>query len=73
VNGHNLGRYPETIPAPGVYIPECWLKPGENANTLVLYDESGSLPDQVRIQPEAAASRDVVTFRSARPVTMGPQ
>ncbi len=72
VNGHNLGRYPETIPAPGVYIPECWLKPGANANSLVIYDESGNLPVQVQVQPEVPASRDVVTFRSAQTVTMGP-
>src|SRR5262249_37650021 len=28
VNGHNLGRYPEKTPAPGLYIPECWLRDG---------------------------------------------
>jgi beta-galactosidase len=70
VNGHNLGRYPEKIAAPGVYIPECWLNAGANANTLVIYDESGNLPTQVQVQPEAAASRDVVNFQSAQTVTM---
>ena len=30
LNGHNLGRYPEKIKAPGMYLPECWLKDGEN-------------------------------------------
>ena len=25
LNGHNLGRYPEKIKAPGMYLPECWL------------------------------------------------
>jgi beta-galactosidase len=69
VNGHNLGRYPETISAPGMYLPECWLKPGTNANKLVIYDESGNLPTQVRVQSEAAASRDVVTFQSEQTVT----
>ena len=64
VNGHNLGRYPEKVAAPGIYIPECWLKAGANANTLVIFDEGGHLPTQVRVQPEAAASRDVVTFQS---------
>lgn len=66
VNGHNLGRYPEKIPAPGVYIPKCWLNTGANANTLVIYDEEGNLPDQVRVQPEVGASRDVVTFQSVK-------
>jgi beta-galactosidase len=66
VNGHNLGRYPEKIPAPGVYIPECWLNAGTNANTLVIYDEDGNVPTQVHVQPEPAASRDVVTFQSAQ-------
>src|ERR1035437_1476099 len=69
VNGHNLGRYPETIPAPGVYIPECWLNAGANANTLVIFEEGGNLPTSVQVQPEAAASRDVVTFQSAQTVT----
>ena len=25
LNGHNLGRYPDRIPCPGMYLPECWL------------------------------------------------
>jgi len=62
VNGHNLGRYPQTTPAPGVYIPECWLTPGKN--TLVIFDENGALPNGVQIQPEAAASRDVIKYQS---------
>jgi beta-galactosidase len=68
VNGHNLGRYPEKIPAPGVYVPECWLNAGPNANTLVIYDELGHLPAQVRVQPEAGASRDAVLFQSSQTV-----
>ena len=70
LNGYNLGRYPEKVGAPGMYIPECWLNAGSNANTLVICDESGKLPTQVNVQPEAAASRDVVTFQSAQTVTM---
>jgi beta-galactosidase len=69
VNGHNLGRYPDKIPAPGMYVPECWLNAGPNANTMVIYDEEGHLPAQVRVQPEAGASRDVVLFQSERPVS----
>jgi beta-galactosidase len=64
VNGHNLGRYPEKVPAPGLYIPECWLNAGPEANTLVICDESGQPPTRVQVQPEAAASRDVVVFQS---------
>jgi beta-galactosidase len=66
VNGHNLGRYPEKVPAPGMYVPECWLKAGRDANTLVVYDEEGHLPTSVRVQPEAGASRDLVLFQSAK-------
>ncbi|HEX5398293.1 MAG TPA: beta galactosidase jelly roll domain-containing protein, partial [Verrucomicrobiae bacterium] len=69
VNGHNLGRYPEKIPAPGVYVPECWLNPGPNANTLVIFDEEGHLPTQVRVQPEPGASRDMVLYQSAQTVS----
>jgi beta-galactosidase len=47
VNGHNLGRYPEKISAPGLYIPECWLRAGENE--LIIYDEDGRRPDAVTV------------------------
>ncbi|MGF7081267.1 beta-galactosidase [Mucilaginibacter sp. UYCu711] len=60
VNGHNLGRYPEKIKINGMYIPECWLKPG--ANTIVIYDENGVSPKDVRIEAEQVASRDVQTL-----------
>ncbi|HTI98658.1 MAG TPA: beta-galactosidase [Dongiaceae bacterium] len=70
VNGHNLGRYPETIPAPGLYLPECWLESGKNANTLIIYDEAGNAPSQVQVQPETAASRDAVEYQSAQPVSL---
>lgn len=60
VNGHNLGRYPEKVPINGLYIPECWLVSGKN--TLVIYDEDGKTPDQVKIEAEVAASRDVTTL-----------
>lgn len=55
VNGHNLGRYPEKIPVNGLYIPECWLKPGEN--TLVIYDEDGKNARAVTVEKETTASR----------------
>jgi beta-galactosidase len=54
VDGHNLGRYPEKIPAPGLYIPECWLKGGENI--LTIYDEDGASPTQVSVEYELNAS-----------------
>jgi beta-galactosidase len=59
VNGHNLGRYPEKIGNIGMYIPECWLKPG--INQLVIYDEDGKRPDKVSIQSEKEAGR--VTYK----------
>jgi beta-galactosidase len=60
VNGYNLGRYPEKIGNDiGMYIPECWLKPG--INKLVIYDEDGKKPDSVSIQSEQAAGR--VTYK----------
>jgi beta-galactosidase len=62
VNGYNLGRYPEKIGNDiGMYIPECWLKPG--INKLVIYDEDGERPDNVRIKSEQAAGR--VTYKLA--------
>ena len=63
LNGHNLGRYPEVSRdasgqgqlVDGVYLPECWLKPG--GNTLMVFDEEGVSPSGVRITVEQAASR----------------
>ncbi len=60
VNGHNLGRYPEKTAAPGLYIPECWLHAGRN--TLIILDDDGKRPDQVFVQAERGASRDVSVF-----------
>ena len=58
LNGHNLGRYPERIPVDGLYLPECWQKKGRNE--LVVFDEEGHSPAQVKIRVEQAASRVVV-------------
>lgn len=56
INGYNLGRYPEKIGNDiGIYVPECWLKQG--INKLVIYDEDGERPDNVRILSEQAAGR----------------
>lgn len=60
VNGHNLGRYPEKTPAPGLYIPECWMKVGQN--TLIIYEEDGKYPDQIVLLPEDAAGRYLSVF-----------
>ncbi len=60
LNGHNLGRYPEKVPAPGMYLPECWLNAGRNE--IVLFDEDGHSPAQVSLTVEQAASRVGVTL-----------
>lgn len=60
VNGHNIGPYPERIPVKSMYIPECWLKDGQN--TIVIYDEYGNRPDKIKIAPEEASSRDMVVL-----------
>lgn len=57
VNGHNLGAYPERVPINSLYIPEPWLR--EGANEVVIYDEYGSKPGNVKIEVEKASSRDV--------------
>jgi beta-galactosidase len=59
LNGHNLGRYPEKIPCSGMYLPECWLKEGEN--TIVIFDEKGASPAEVKLEIDRAASREVIT------------
>jgi len=57
LNGHNLGRYPERIPVDGLYLPECWQKKGRNE--MVIFDEQGHSPSQVKVWVEQAASRIV--------------
>ncbi|MDE1191759.1 MAG: beta-galactosidase [Arachidicoccus sp.] len=57
VNGHNLGAFPETVPINSLYIPEAWLK--EGSNEVVIYDEYGAKPDDVKIQAEQASSRNI--------------
>ncbi|WP_431214235.1 glycoside hydrolase domain-containing protein [Puia sp. P3] len=61
VNGHNLGRYPEKIPVNGLYIPECWLRAGENS--LEIFDEDGKDASRVYIGLETAASRKVSVLK----------
>ena len=57
VNAHNPGRYPEKIDNNGMYIPECWMKSGENS--LIIYDEDGKNSTNVSIESEIAASREL--------------
>jgi beta-galactosidase len=44
LNGHNLGESPQNNP---IYMPECWLKDGDN--DLVIFDLYGSKPDQLKL------------------------
>jgi beta-galactosidase len=44
LNGHNLGESPQNYP---LYMPECWLKDGDN--DLVIFDLYGSKPDQLKL------------------------
>jgi len=60
VNGHNLGRYPEKIDAPGLYIPECWLHDG--SNELLIYDEDGKRAGNVEVIAETAAGRTITNL-----------
>jgi beta-galactosidase len=64
VNGHSLGRYPEKIHLDSLYIPECWIKDGENS--LTIFDETGAGPQKVRLLVEAPASREVI--RATEPI-----
>ena len=65
INGRCVGRYPETVKydssqeTVGLYLPECWFSP-TGQNTLVIFDEEGQPPSQVRLQIEKAASREVI-------------
>ena len=55
LNGRCLGRYPEKAPVDSIYLPESLLRPG--GNSLVVFDEDGNSPAQVKIIVETGASR----------------
>jgi beta-galactosidase len=61
LNGHNLGRYPDTVLRDGkplpLYLPECWLDPS-GKNTLAVFDEEGNAPTQAHLEVEMASSRE---------------
>jgi beta-galactosidase len=64
LNAHNLGRYPELVKdCPGIWLPSCWMKQGEN--TLVIYDERGNSPQEVRVNLETGAGRHRAVLNSA--------
>ncbi len=65
LNGHSLGRYPERSPVNGLYLPECWLRPGRN--TVSIFDEEGQSPAQVKIVEETEASRVGAELTTAHP------
>jgi beta-galactosidase len=61
LNGHNVGRYPEKIPGlQTLYLPECWLKKGENS--LAIFDEEGSSPTAVTLIRDDLSSRELITL-----------
>jgi beta-galactosidase len=64
VNGHNLGQFPEKIHIDSLYIPECWLKDGDNE--LTVFDTHGSDPSKVQLEVEQLSSREVIPV--SRPI-----
>lgn len=46
LNGQNLGRHWSTGPEDRLYLPEAWLA---EKNMLVIFDENGASPNQVRL------------------------
>ena len=59
LNGHNIGRYPETTDVDGLYLPECWMKQGTN-NLFVLDEEGALLTPAAHPYVETIASRRVL-------------
>jgi beta-galactosidase len=55
------GEIPGKIPVNGLYIPECWIK---TSDTLIIYDKDGKTPEEVKIEAEPAASREVSAYIS---------
>jgi rhamnogalacturonyl hydrolase YesR len=61
VNGHSLGRYPEKIRLDSLYVPEVWLKAGQN--DIVIFDETGASPAGIKLIVDVA-SREVIQTTS---------
>jgi beta-galactosidase len=59
INGHNLGRYPDHVMPLGLYIPSAWLHNGRNS--IIIFDEQGHSPSQVRLTVYANACRQRLT------------
>jgi beta-galactosidase len=59
LNGRNIGRYPDVIPAPGMYLPECWMGLGAT-NELVIFEEQGKAPSSMGLSVETATSRQLL-------------
>jgi beta-galactosidase len=52
VNGHHLGRYWNVGPQQTLYLPGCWLKPGENEIIVfeeLVYDQNKIITTEVPI------------------------
>jgi len=64
LNGHDLGRYPDKVASPGLYIPECWLLPGNNV--IDVFDEQGASPIEAAVFEEPGSGRSVYRYSSAR-------
>jgi len=62
LNGHNLGRYPDSVMQMGIYLPSCWINDG--SNSLVVLDETGQSLDGVRLVTERVASRQEVVLQA---------
>lgn len=56
-NGRNLGRYWKAGPPRGIFLPGCWMKPGEDNELVVLELESDSCPSIVPTNAKPLWSR----------------
>lgn len=72
LNGHCVGRYPPTLKDGkkplGLYLPECWFAP-DGKNSLVIFDEEGRDPAQVKLDVQIAESREVIAVSKPVPAS----
>jgi beta-galactosidase len=67
LNGHNLGESPQYYP---MYMPECWLKDGDN--DLVVFDLYGNKPTQLQLSRYEDFSVQVAKPSGESEVLNGP-
>ena len=68
VNGHNLGRFWQIGPQQTLYVPGCWLKPGENEVVVLDLAPNGQHSIEGLAEPILTELHPELSLRKPRPL-----